>query len=307
VLASLAQTQSMHKTIEALGSAQRGLKVLEHLQQWSDAAIATASVADMETPVSLEHLVAQFTPEHDETKRSRIPWLKLALAIIVVGGLTALWRYTPLAQMITADRVSQWAEAASGKWWAPLALMAFYTPACVIMFPRPLITLAAVIAFGPWLGFTYAITGIEIAALATYFAGRLVHRDTVRRIAGERLNRLSHILCERGLVAAAAIRLVPIAPFAAEGLVAGAIGMKLWHYALGSFIGVLPGVLAATVFGNQIEAALRDPSSVDYWMIAVFVALLVAGLFFVRRWFLRMEHAQGNAPLATRKTQAAQS
>ena len=39
------------------------------------------------------------------------------------------------------------------------------------MFPRPLITLFAVIAFGPWLGFVYSMTGILLAALVTYYVG----------------------------------------------------------------------------------------------------------------------------------------
>ena len=51
------------------------------------------------------------------------------------------------------------------------------------MFPRPLITLAAVVAFGPWLGFLYALIGILVAAAVAYYAGRL-RRDTVRRLAG---------------------------------------------------------------------------------------------------------------------------
>ena len=47
------------------------------------------------------------------------------------------------------------------------------------------------VAFGPWLGFAYAMGGILLAAAAGYYAGRLFDRDTVRRIAGDKLNRLS--------------------------------------------------------------------------------------------------------------------
>ena len=54
------------------------------------------------------------------------------------------------------------------------------------------------------------------------------------------------------------LRLVPLAPFAVESIVAGAIRMKLWHVVLGTAIGLLPGTLATTVFG---DAASRRRSA----------------------------------------------
>ncbi|MCP2936952.1 VTT domain-containing protein, partial [Salmonella enterica subsp. enterica serovar Typhimurium] len=87
-----------------------------------------------------------------------------------------------------------------------------------------LITLAAVIAFGPEKGFVFALSGILIAAFATYAVGLLLPEATVHRIAGPRLPRIAETLRRRGLLAITALRLVPIAPFAIEGVVAAAIG-----------------------------------------------------------------------------------
>jgi uncharacterized membrane protein YdjX (TVP38/TMEM64 family) len=56
------------------------------------------------------------------------------------------------------------------------------------MFPRWLITLAAVAIFGPWPAFAYAEAGVLLAALAATVAGTLVGVDTVRRMTGPRLN-----------------------------------------------------------------------------------------------------------------------
>jgi hypothetical protein len=139
-----------------------------------------------------------------------------------------------------------------------------------------------------------------VAALATFVAGRLVRRDTVRRLAGRKLDRLSTVLRQRGLLAMTAVRLGPLAPFPVVGLVAGAIRVKLWHYALGTFLGNLPGVLAATVFAAEIAAALEDPSRINWWVIGGVVAVLVVGTAAVRRWLGKTIVAQPAVPAGAR-------
>lgn len=291
---------TLHGAIAALQGKTRTLKTLDDLPQWSDAIVSLAEVADIEKPVSLDHLIDEFAPD-TELHHARPAWGNLALIALAMIGLTAAWRYTPLAGLVNPGRVTAWAREFAGQWWAPLAILTAYTPACLVMFPRPVITLAAVIAFGPWLGFTFAMSGILIATLITYVAGRLLKRSTVRNLAGEKLNSVSETLRQRGLLAVAAVRLVPLAPFAVAGLVAGAIHIKLWHFMLGTFIGMLPGALAATVFGDQLEAAIRDPAEINYWLLATIVVLLILATLAVRQWLFKTQpHHHPHGPSADR-------
>ena len=172
---------------------------------------------------------------------------------LVVAGLFALWHFTPLVDVVRPERVFDWALTFGQQWWAPLAVIAAYTPACFTMFPRPLITLFAVIAFGPWLGFACSMSGILVAALVTYAVGIALPTDTLCRLAGPRMESLAGVLRRRGLIACVAIRAVPVAPFAVVGLVAGHIGIKPSDFMLGTLIGILPGTLTTTVFGDQIQ------------------------------------------------------
>jgi len=280
---------SMHAAISALHNEQRTLRSLEDLPDWPETVIDVAAVADPERPVSLDRLIDEFTPDLNLGRASGLPWGKIAIAAVVMGALTAIWHFTPLNEYLTADRVTQLAEDFAGRPWAPFVVLLAYTPAALVMFPRPLITLFAVVAFGAWLGFLYAMSGILIAAMATYYAGRYFDRDTVRRIAGEKLNRVSEVLRQRGLLAVTAVRFVPLAPFAVEGVVAGAIRIKVWHFLLGTFLGMLPGTLTATVFGDQIETALRDPERINYWMVAGVVLVMIGATLAVRRWLYRTQ------------------
>ena len=107
------------------------------------------------------------------TRAQRGPaWGKLALIALVVAGLAAIWHYTPLADYLTRERVTGWVETVGDVPWAPFVVMLVYTPASFVIFPRPLITLFAVLAFGPWVGFMTAMSGIVLAALVTYYVGR---------------------------------------------------------------------------------------------------------------------------------------
>jgi phospholipase D1/2 len=277
------RTGSLNAAITALQGKGRTLKRLEELPEWPDAVVGAASIADAEELVTLDLLIKEFSP-NTAAARSGPAWGKLILIALVIAGLAAVWRFTPLAALLTPERIIGWAEDFAGQPWAPFLVLVAYTPACFIMFPRPLITLFAVVAFGPWLGFMYGMSGILIAALVTYVAGLLLDRGTVRRLAGAKMNSVAEVLREHGLVAITALRLVPLAPFAVEGIVAGSIRIKLWHFMLGTAIGMLPGALTATVFGEQLEAALRD-GRINYWLVAGVALVFVAGTLAVRKWF----------------------
>jgi uncharacterized membrane protein YdjX (TVP38/TMEM64 family) len=155
------------------------------------------------------------------------------------------------------------------------------------MFPRWLITMTAVIAFGPWKGFVFAYIGILIAAVVTFLPGRFIGKERVRRYAGPRMKRIAKFMEQRGLIAVTAVRIVPIAPFPVVNLAMGALRVKLGHFVLGTFLGMLPGMLAATVLSDQLAAALEAPARVNGWLIAAAVLGLVTMVFFGQRLLRR--------------------
>ena len=220
-------------------------------------------------------------------KARRPAWGKLLMIVLVVGALAAAWRFTPLSEFVTAERITGWARAVRGASWAPVVVILFYTPAAFVMFPRPLLTLFTVIAFGPWLGFAYGMVGILLSALATYCAGRIMKRETVSRLAGDKLDDATKALRRHGLLAMTAVRIVPVAPFLVEGILAGALRLKVFDYMAGTFLGMLPGVLATSVFGQQISNALEDPSTINWWLVAAVLIAFVVMTWLVKRWFSR--------------------
>jgi uncharacterized membrane protein YdjX (TVP38/TMEM64 family) len=241
----------------------------------------------MEKPISLDALVDGFASDRPGKESKKRP-LAIAGTIAAIASLALIWHYTPLADVVTSENVIAFTESFSRYWWAPLLLMLAYTPASMVMFPRPLITMAIVVTFGPWEGLVYAMTGVLLAALAGYFLGRMVNRNRVRRIAGPKLNKISQVLQHRGIVAVALVRFVPIAPYQVVNIVMGAMRVKPRDFVVGTFLGMLPGALAATVLSDQVAAALRDPAKINGWVIAGAVCGFAALAYFGHLMLQRM-------------------
>lgn len=288
VASHIARTGSMRGAIAALAISSRALHRLAHDIDVPAAAIDVAAIADPERPISLEQMIDQFAHENGVPSSHSLA-VKIALPAAAVVALGLVWHYTLLGGLTDRQSIAAWvAELAGNGLLAPLLMLA-YTPASMVIFPRPLITLALVVVFGAVPGFAYAISGILLAALATYAIGRRLSRQTVRRLARRKLNRVSRALRKRGLLAVTALRLVPVAPFALESVVAGALRVKLRYFLPGTALGTLPGVFFAAVLGSEIRLLLRDPSaSFDYWLLGWTLVFVLGITLLVRKWLQRL-------------------
>jgi uncharacterized membrane protein YdjX (TVP38/TMEM64 family) len=218
-------------------------------------------------------------------KKHRGPaWTKLALIALALCALGAAWRFTPLADIVTPHRIVGWARSVGGSRWTPLVLALAYTPGAFLMFPRPLLTLVTILALGPMLGLVCSMAGIMVAALATYSAGRFLKRETLRGLAGDSLDKAAELLCGHGVVAIFAANMLPVPPFGVQGILAGAMRMRLWEYALGSLLSLLPGALMITAFGQQIRTAFVDPSQINYGLPVLAAVAFGVFVYFGRRW-----------------------
>jgi uncharacterized membrane protein YdjX (TVP38/TMEM64 family) len=214
-------------------------------------------------------------------------WKKLGIYAAVLVALAAAWRYTPLKDFLSAGNLRDWARAVRETPWAPYALVLSYTPASLVMFPRPILTLVAILAFGIAWGMTYSVAGTMIAALATYYAGRFVSKQRIKRLAGDGFEPASKMLRRHGVIAMFALNQVPVPPFFVQGLIAGAAKVNVWHYALGSLLGQAPGIVAWIFFGREVRATIEGTKDISWWQVALIVGAMLAFTFVVRRWFAR--------------------
>jgi phospholipase D1/2 len=274
---------SLIAAIESLRGGERSLEPLsvdipESFDEW----VPDSALLDPEKPIEPNEMFDYFVdPEQQKPLYRR--FLRISLLLLVVFGLVAMWRWTPLSDYLDIDIV-----AAAGEWidarpFTPLLILAAYVIAGLAAVPITLMIIATVMVFGPWAGVGYALVGSQLSALAAFGIGHLLGRDSVRKLAGSRVNRLSRALGKRGMLTIIALRIVPVAPFIVINVIAGVSEIRLRDFAIGSTIGMVPGVVAMALLADRVAASLRDPSLTSIAVLLAVVALVVICLLGLRK------------------------
>jgi uncharacterized membrane protein YdjX (TVP38/TMEM64 family) len=88
-------------------------------------------------------------------------------------------------------------------------------------------------------------------------------------------------------MAVIAFRIVPVAPFSVINLIAGVSEIRLRDFALGTFIGMLPGSIAIAFLADQIAGTLRRPELGRFIALGVGAGLIILVLTGLRKLMKR--------------------
>lgn len=277
---------SLNRAIEALQGSGRSLIPFPEVPPDAiDTALAESELLDPRAPTPPERIADEFASEETGQVTLRKAFVRLAVVIAALLGLAALWRWGPLSEFADADALESWIQALRGSWSASLAMLGAYVVGGLVMFPVLILTVATGLIFGPLVGLLVAASGSLLSALLGYAAGALLGRNTLRRMAGGRLDRVSRQLARRGLLSMTVIRLIPLAPFTVINLVAGASRIGMRDYLLGSALGMLPGIAVITLFSGQIAEVVRAPDPLNTGiLIGLLIVIAAAGAWSWRRF-----------------------
>lgn len=204
--------------------------------------------------------------------------LGTAAALLSLIGLAAAWRWTPLAAWLDAELIAAWAAGLRDSTLGPAVAVTVFVAGGVVVLPVSVLVVATALVFGPLPGFLYSMLGTVLSGATTYALGRALGRHTVRQVAGERVNRVSRRLAQRGMTTMAAIRLVPVAPFTVVNVVAGASHIGFRDFVMGTAIGMIPVVAALTLFADRLMHVVERPAPRTVLALAaVSIGLVLAG------------------------------
>lgn len=284
---AIARAGSLIAAIDALRRGGRTLRELEppsaeEASSW----LPNPELLDPERPIDPDKLAEQLVPPDERAPAHRRIVLGTAILVVLLA-LAAAWRWTPLGEYLEVDRLTGYVAAFRGYPAAPLIALGAFVLGGLIVVPVTLLIVVTALAFGPWEAFIYSVAGVLTSAMLVYGVGHSLGRDTVRRFAGSKLNRLSRRLAQRGIITMAIVRLIPIAPFTVVNLVAGASHIRFRDYVAGTAIGMVPGIAAITLFVDRVGATIQDPGPGTFLVLALVVLALLLGMYGLRRWVLK--------------------
>lgn len=191
--------------------------------------------------------------------------------------------------------IGAWFEWLSNQWFAlPLTILIFIAVSFV-GFPQFVLMGAAVVAFGPIVGFFYAWTGTLAAASVHYWLGYRFGSDLVARYGGEWANRISDFIGRNGMMASIIVRFVPSGPFIVVNMGFGVTRTPYWAFLIGLAIGAACKIVIVSLGWQIILDFFNDQ---DPLVIALLVAAMLAwiGLMLVaRRWLRRNRPGEDQA------------
>ena len=213
-----------------------------------------------------------------EAPRSlRGPAIKFALLLLlVIGGFLAA-RYTPLSEYLKIERIQGYLDHVRGLWWAPAALVGTIVVLGSLGLPATPFIVAGAAIFGAVWGTVWNWVGIFLSSLTGFLLARMLGREFVERIGGDKLARAEKLLHRRGFMPLIAIRFLPV-PFTLVNAAAAVVGVKLPKFLFASAIGLLPPIAILTYFSAALlEAATGDRAAIvrQALMVSITAALCV--------------------------------
>jgi phospholipase D1/2 len=251
-----------------------------------DQYVPDSDIVDPEHPLEMESLVKKIIPEQEQipARKHILNWMGIAALLLALAGL---WRWTPLKGWINPETISSIIGQIRNLPAAPILVISGFVIAGLVAFPFSLLIIACVITFGSLWGFVYALTGGILSAITTYGIGNFAGRNTVRKLAGPRLNQISKKLAQHGKLTIVTIRIVPVAPFTIINLVAGASHINFRDYFTGTILGMTPGMLAISILVDRTGATIRDPNLTNAGILAIVIGAVALAAFGLVKWLSR--------------------
>ena len=207
----------------------------------------------------------------------RTIWVSLALlggvvVVAVIGAVTGIGDH--LDQQLVGLR--------NGPWGLPMTILLFIVTSFLAA-PQFVLFAAAVVAFGPWLGCTYAMVGTIVSAWIHFVIGRFGGAKLVERYGGNTINRLSRFIGRNDFLASLIVRSVPTAPAVIVNMAFGASQANFWRYTAGVIVGSIPKILIVALLGQSVLSAMGGGIALAVGGVITVVAIWISVALAARR------------------------
>ncbi len=213
--------------------------------------------------------VKEMTQDTQAPKKKKAHLLPL---LILAGGIIAFFAFGG-ADYLSFETLRDNRQAIL-EWTANnyvLAVICFVVAYHVaVMFSLPgavWLTLTGGFLFGTFEATIYVVVGATAGAIGIFLLARYALYDFFHAKVGKTLNRMEKGFQDDALSYMLVLRLVPLFPFWLVNLVPALLGVKLRTYAIGTFIGIIPGAFVYASVGSGLGAVFDEGGTPDLSII----------------------------------------
>lgn len=213
-------------------------------------------------------------------------WRAIGL-IVVVLALFGLSQIFDVVGMLNA--AIDWVKGLGALGMAVFVLL--YIIATVFMLPGVILTLAGGGVYGLLIGFPLVSVASTLGACAAFIVGRYFARDWVAaRVANnQRFKAIDDAVGKQGWKIVLLTRLSPVFPFNLLNYGYGLTKISFPHYALASWIGMMPGTVLYVYFGSvgknlaSLNEEGREKTTAEWVMWVIGLLVTIGVTIFVTR------------------------
>ena len=173
---------------------------------------------------------------------------------------------------------------------AVVMLVLYALKSITIFFPLVLLEIAAGHLLSPAAAITVNILGLLIILTLPYMIGKAVGMDAIEKLI-RRYPKFSSIIDkqrESSFFWCFFLRAISCLPGDIVTMYLGATRVPFMKNLIGGVLGILPGTILATVFGNSI----RDPASPAFWISGILFVVLSVGSFLLYFLYRRRQYKE---------------
>lgn len=142
-----------------------------------------------------------------------------------------------------------------------------------MIIPAWIFAVVSGVIYGPFLGTVYSLIGIFISSISAFYLGRILGRDFLYNMFGNKLKKIDKSLDENGFRYLFIMRVTVVFPFDPLSYMAGMSKMKFRPYIVATMLGVIPETIAFNYLGESLK---NIPFSVLVVIVCVGIVIFIA-------------------------------
>lgn len=211
----------------------------------------------------------------------RIAWIAGALVLLV--GLPALWRWTPLSEWATIENGAAWFSTIRSSQWAGLWIVVLYAIGAVLFLPINLFIFLTALFFDNLSAYLFVALGVGVNAATGYMIGRFGVSIAARKVSSERFERISSKLARSDFLELFLFRLIPVTPFSTLNVLCGVLRIPMLRFFGATFASIAPGATLIILFERALMAFANDMTWQTGLLLTSAVIVLAGSALFVKR------------------------